>query len=141
MLPKIGYLTIEQEEKQQGLPRGKSFLFDFNQGDFVLKDGKLIPAEGEEALKIWIEKVLRTDKGKYPIYSTEYGVSLEDLIIGHNLPLEFIKSEVKREVTETLMTHPDITSISDWKLEKSSSRLMISFQVNDSISQEVIFNV
>lgn len=141
MLPKIGYLKIEAEQEQQDLPIGKSFLFDFQRGDFILRDGKLVAVEGEAALRIWIEKVLRTDKYKYPIYSREYGISLEDLIIGHNLPLEFIKSEVKREVTEALLAHPHITDISDWQLVKTNSQLIISFKVNHSIDQEVIFNV
>ncbi|SCY92956.1 DUF2634 domain-containing protein [Alkaliphilus peptidifermentans] len=141
MLPKIGYLQIEKEEGQQDLQLGKSFLFDFKKGDFILKDGKLVEINNIEALKIWIEKVLRTDRNKYKIYTSQYGISIEDLIIGQNLPIEFIKSEVKREVSEALLKHPLINNISNWHLEKDGSNLTISFKVNNSITQEVILGV
>lgn len=141
MLPKVGYLQIEGTETQENATVGKSYLFDFKKGDFVLRDGKLVEANDLEALKIWIKKVLSTEKNKFQAYSREYGISVEDLMIGHNLPLEFIKSEVKREVTEALTKHPLISSVSNWQLEKNSSNLVISFKMNNSITQEVRLGV
>ena len=32
----------------------KSFLFDFDTGDFNVRDGKLIECDGIEAVKVWI---------------------------------------------------------------------------------------
>lgn len=141
MLPSIGYLQIEAQEKGQGVQMGRSFLYDFDSGDFVLKDGRLVEADPEAALCIWIEKLLRTEKRKYEIYSSSYGASLEDLIIGQNLPIEFIKSEIKREITEALMKHPLVKSISGWRLERSGSQLMVSFKVNNTLEQEVMLGV
>ena len=40
----------------------KSYLFDFTTGDFVVRDGKLIECDGIESIKVWIEKILRTEK-------------------------------------------------------------------------------
>ena len=40
----------------------KSYLFDFTTGDFALRDGKLIECDGIESIKVWIEKILRTEK-------------------------------------------------------------------------------
>lgn len=69
---------------------GKSYLYDFEKGDFVIRDGKLIECDGIEALKVWIEKILRTEKGRYQIYDgTSYGCQLEDLIIGNSYAIEF----------------------------------------------------
>ncbi len=42
------------------LTAGKSFLFDFKAGDFVVRDGKLVECDGMDAIKVWIEKILRT---------------------------------------------------------------------------------
>ena len=56
----------------------KTFLFDFNRGDFVLRDGKLVVCDGIEAVKVWIEKIIRTEKNRYSIYvGTQYGCHLE----------------------------------------------------------------
>jgi len=113
---------------------GKSFLFDFEKGDFVLKDGKLVVIEDNEAIKVWIEKVLRTEKFKFKVYEKEdtrleYGVTLQDLIVGNNYPLEFIQSEMKREVTEALLKHPLIVGLDNWNIEKDNPILRISFKV------------
>ena len=40
----------------------KSYLFDFENGDFIVRDGKLIECDGIESIKAWIEKILRTEK-------------------------------------------------------------------------------
>lgn len=127
---------------------GKSFLFDFEKGDFILQDGKLVEVEGNESIKIWIEKILRTEKFKFKIYeriedTNEYGITLQDLITGYDYPLEFIKSEIEREISEALIKHPSIDSIEEWNIEKSNPVLKISFKVvlNDGniLSEEVSY--
>ncbi|MEG0775502.1 DUF2634 domain-containing protein [Clostridium sp.] len=113
---------------------GKSFLFDFNTGDFVLKDGKLVVIEDIEALKVWIEKILRTEKYKFKVYEKEdtrleYGVTLQDLIVGNNYPIEFIQSEIRREVAAALLKHPLILGLDNWNIEKDNPILKVSFRV------------
>lgn len=113
---------------------GKSFLFDFNKGDFVLQDGKFIEVYGDESLKVWIEKILRTEKFKFKIYekyndTDEYGITLQDLITGYDYPLDFVKSEVEREVTNALLKHPAINRLENWNIEKNNPALKISFVV------------
>lgn len=112
---------------------GKSFLFDFDKGDFVVKDGKLVAAENIEALKIWVEKILRTEKFKFKIYKKdtkrEYGITLQDLIVGYDYPKQFIEAEIKREVTEALLKHPLVSSLDNWSIEKNNPILKISFKV------------
>ena len=51
---------------------GKTLNFDFDAGDFVVKDGKVVTLTGLEALKIWIKKILRTEKNKYKIINSCY---------------------------------------------------------------------
>ena len=68
-------ITFDGETKSSS--GTKSYLFDFDRGDFVVRDGKLIECDGIDAIKVWIEKILRTEKGRYPIYdNTEYGCHL-----------------------------------------------------------------
>lgn len=112
---------------------GKSFLFDFNRGDFVLKDGKLVEIEGIEALKVWVEKILKTEKFKFKIYENseinEYGVTLLELI-NKDYPIYFVESEIQREVTEALLKNAEINSVSNFTFSKEGRGLNISFEVS-----------
>lgn len=136
--------NIEQTEQKQGI----SYLFDFEKGDFVIKDGKLIEIEGKEAIKVWIEKILRTDKFKFKVYEEdegidEYGTTIKKLIQGRKLPQFFLQSELKREIEETLQKHIEIDSIEDFRTEQEQTTLTICFTVilrnGDSFNEEVKF--
>lgn len=108
----------------------KTYLFDFDKGDFVIRDGKLIECDGVEAIKVWIEKILRTEKGRFKIYdNTEYGCHLEDLIIGNSYTMEFIEAELKREIEEALLQHPKIQSINSFVLSRNSNSITVEMEV------------
>lgn len=133
--------NIDQETKTT---LGKSFLFDFNTGDFVLKDGKLVEVEGIEALKIWIQKILKTEKFKFKIYETgetnEYGVTLLDLI-NKGYPTYFVQAEIQREITEALLMNPEINDISNFIFARETRGLAVTFTVDSiygSTENEVI---
>lgn len=148
MLPEIADLEFVNEdllEEDEPLI-GKSFLFDFKKGDFVLKDGKLVVLEGIEALKMWIIKVIRTEKFRFRIYENtefendeQYGVMLEDLI-GSNFDREFIEAEIEREVREALLLHEYIVSVDEWQFERNSKKMTVSFAVttyDETLNMEV----
>lgn len=154
MFPEIDENTttpIDQEETDKAAYEGKSFLFDFDKGDFVYRNGKMVSVTGIEALKVWITKVLKTEKFKFKIYEkeedekeVEFGVTIEDLIIGHNYSQAFIESELKREINIALLKHPKIDSLSDFVFERDKAHLIVSFTVNlvdeESFTKEVSFN-
>ena len=108
----------------------KSFLFDFDTGDFVVRDGKLIECDGIEAVKVWIEKILRTEKGRFKIYdNTEYGARLEDLIVGNSYSVAFIESELKREIEDALLQNPQIRSVSNIQITRGINSLTVELEV------------
>lgn len=128
--------------------QGKTFLYDFDKGDFVLRDGKLVGIEGVEGVKVWINKVLRTEKFKFKIYETEedqdeYGVTIKKLVSGRKFPVFFLESELEREITESLMKNVEINNIKDFKIEQQLTTLTIYFTVvlknEESFAQEVNF--
>lgn len=54
----------------------KDFMFDFEKGEFVIENGKILDIDGIECFKMHISKFMNTEKDKYKIYkNTEYGVS------------------------------------------------------------------
>ena len=108
----------------------KSYLFDFDSGDFVVRDGKLIECDGIDTIKVWIEKILRTEKGRYNIYNnTEYGCHLEDLIIGNSYTVEFIEDELKREIEDALKQNPQITSVTNVQITRSKNSITVTLEV------------
>lgn len=109
---------------------GKSFLFDFTAGDFIIRDGKLVECKGIDAIKVWIEKILRTEKGRFRIYNdTDYGCRIEDLLIGSNYPVTFIEAELKREIEDALKQNPNILSVSNFSIERTASGITVSMEV------------
>ncbi|MGE7951627.1 DUF2634 domain-containing protein [Lysinibacillus xylanilyticus] len=130
MLPKIAQLEFNNQEIKTDLPPlGKSFLYDFKKGDFVIRNGKMVEVHGLETLKQWILKVLKTERFRFRIYKgIPYGVTLEDLI-GSNLPRAFVEAEIKREVTESLMEHTHIQAIQEWQFTRDGKWMRIKFRV------------
>jgi len=114
---------------------GKSFLIDFTAGDFIIRDGKLVECKGIEAIKVWIEKILRTEKERFNIYNdTDYGCRIEDLLIGSNYPVTFIEAELKREIEDALKQNPNILSVSNFSIERTASGITVSMEVETSDS-------
>lgn len=146
MLPEITELELPKitQETEQKKDLGKSFLFDFKKKDFVLESGRLIEIDGIKAIQVWIEKILRTQKSKWKIYKgTDYGTTIEDLIVGHGYPKSFLESELKREITEALLKHPKIESLSEWEFRREKDKLHVIFTVNlkdgKTFNKEVAF--
>lgn len=112
---------------------GASFNFDFNAGEFVMKDGNIEELTGIDAIKMYITKLVKTDKNKFKIYATgvsdEYGISLLDLINSNN-PYFFIQSEVQRELTEEILKNVEILSVSNFTFARATDILTVNFTVN-----------
>jgi len=124
---------------------GKSYIFDFTTGDFIINDGRLVISDDVTAIKVWVEKILRTEKGRFAIYDgLNYGTSLEDLIIGTNYSISFVESELKREIEDALFQHPQISSISGLVLTRDEAGIMVEFTVvlkdGTAIDSEVNLN-
>lgn len=146
-LPEITKLELKlKEQAPVSRDLGLTYLFDFAKGDFALRDGKLIPTSGYEALKVWIEKVLRTERFRFKVYErqdgNEYGVSVEDLLGRHYSP-EFARAEWQREIAEALTKHPQVVGISNVEFRQVGAEATVSFKVElysgDSWTQEVRF--
>ena len=128
MFPNSTDITIDNESN---ISSGtKSYIFDFENGDFVVRDGKLIECDSIDAIKVWIEKILLTEKGRYPIYdNTEYGCHLEDLIIGNSYTAEFIEAELKREIEDALKQNPQNTSVTNFNIIRNKNAITVTLEV------------
>lgn len=111
---------------------GKSFLFDFKKGDFVLDGtGNLKPLSNFEALKIWIEKILKTDRNKFIIYEgSNYGIDSLKELVNSDYNFEFIKAEIEINIKDVLLQNTAIKSVEDFKFERDKRQLLVSFNIS-----------
>ncbi|AQS09691.1 hypothetical protein CLOBY_18220 [Clostridium saccharobutylicum] len=123
---------------------GKSPQFDFDVGDFVVKDGKVETVTGLKAVKLWIQKILMTEKNKYKIYNTndieKYGVSLLEVITSKQ-PLSYIQAQVQSIITKELLKNSDIKSVINFVFVRDKKLLNCTFTVNTvygSIEESVV---
>lgn len=145
MLPRITELEFDTQQLPETLPPlGKSFLYDFENGQFTLVNGKMVELHGLDSLKMWIMKVMKTERFRFRVYdNVEYGVTLEDLI-GSNLPRAYIEAEIKREVTSALTRHTHIENIEEWSFVRDGKWMRIKFRVitvEGAFEMEVNMNV
>jgi hypothetical protein len=119
---------ITENMESEELPVPKEYAWDFENNNFILKDGKFIIVEGTEAIKIWVWKSLNAKRFKYLAYSWDYGHELEDLI-GQGLSREALSSEVERYLNECLEINPYISDVTDIAFDIDGSKVSISFKV------------
>lgn len=79
-----------------------------------------------EALRQVILKVLATEQYEYPIYSFDYGISLEDLV---GKDLAYVSIELQRRITECLLEDERIISVDQFTFDVSEDELSCSFIV------------
>lgn len=96
---------------EQELPSFREYAWDFENDCFIYDDtGKRIIVEGDEALKIWVYKALKTERYEYLAYSWQYGIELKPFI-GKVMGVYERYSELKRVIIECLMVNPYIRSV------------------------------
>jgi hypothetical protein len=136
MIPTQDSSLSENTGTENNIGQGIILSYNFETGEFNMKDGKVIELTGLEGLKMWVQKVLRTEKHKFKIYTGTdstyaYGISLLEYL-NSDLPYDFIKAEIQREITETLLNNKAISSITDFSFERVNDILNVSFTINST---------
>lgn len=120
------FITNEElTENTEPMPLYKEIAWDYDNDKIVLINGSPKIVEGNEAIKVWVYKAIKTMRYKYPIYTWEYGCEMDSLL-GKGLQNDLIKSETKRYIEEALLINPYILSVSDIEVELNESILGIS---------------
>lgn len=123
---------------------GKSFLFDFNVGEFITDNkGNLVETIGIESLKVWIKKILNTDINSFDIYkNTDYGAENLLNLVTSDFPMPFKKAEIERIVTTALLSNSDIKSVQNFEFERNKRLLIVRFDcttIYGTVESEVVF--
>lgn len=106
LFPTIGVPATPSARLNRKVKFGRSWIFDFDEGEFRLTAARRIEeADETQAYYEWCQKALLTMRYRYVIYSPDYGSELHKLF-RMTLSRAAIESEIARMVTETLMIDP-----------------------------------
>ena len=114
------FATIQNTATEKELPMFKEYAWDFDKDCFIYdSDGKHILLEGNEAVKIWCYKALKTERFMYLAYTHGFGIELYPFMT-KVMGIKQRKSELRRMVTEALMVNPYILSIDSIAFEEEN---------------------
>ena len=119
---------VEQEQSQLAPEYPKSYLFDFEKGDFVLDGaGRIVIADGHTAWAQWCVKTVMTERFACLAYSWNYGVEVEQAIKQPDRAL--VEMEIERTITEALMADPRTELVRDFSFKWYADELYVTFTV------------
>lgn len=122
------FTDTQQVIVEADLPLFKEIAIDFNTGEPILQNGEVIILEKTEALKVWVWKILKTERNRYLVYSEDYG---NDLIenIGQIYDKTTKDALMINEIKTCLLVNPYITNVYNFSIEGGRSPI-ISFNVD-----------
>ncbi|WP_028553155.1 DUF2634 domain-containing protein [Paenibacillus sp. UNC451MF] len=126
--PQERTITVSKKAKPS-----RTYSLEFDNGTI----GELI--DGTAALRQFIRKALATPRYRYLIYNDQYGSEVEKLI-GQDLPLALLQSEIPRLIKEALIYDDRIRDVYGFEIRREFDTLYISFSVSTvvgTIQEEV----
>lgn len=121
------------------LPMYYEVGWDYLKDEPLIENNEFVIVEGNEAIKVWIYKAIKTVRYQYPIYSWDYGCEISSLV-GQKYTKGLTKSEAERYIKEAILINPYITDVKIIDIDFSEDILSVSIQV-DTIYWEVNVNV
>ncbi|MBF1346180.1 MAG: DUF2634 domain-containing protein [Megasphaera micronuciformis] len=77
-------------------------------------------------MKLAVFKILSTERYRYPIYSWNYGIELEDLF---GQPIPYVYAELQRRITEALEADDRIISVTGFEFSHDDGDVFARFDV------------
>lgn len=119
---------VEQKQTEPAPKYGKSWLFDFEKGDFVVDGaGRVVEVDGHTAWVQWCVKTVLTQRFAHVIYSFDYGTELEEA--SKQPSRKAVEAELERTITEALLVDPRTEVVKDFAFEWDGDIVKVSFTV------------
>ena len=129
---------VLDDTASEELPLYREYAYDFERNCLLTgPDGNTYLVEGNEALRIWIYKALRTPRYAHAAYDDDYGCELDNLI-GEPMSSDVTHLEIKRYITEALMVNPYIEELSDFTFTSTHSGVEVTFAVSTGYGTDTI---
>ena len=114
------FLGVTQPVESNSLPLFKMYAWNFDEDCFQRDgNGHRILLTGDDALKVWIYKVCRTERYVWLAYSRRFGIELVPFI-GKNMNVGERRSEIQRMIIEAILVNPYVKSIDSIELNESN---------------------
>lgn len=134
---------IPATEEEQEIPETAvmaGFRFDYKNNAFVMDAGSPAEVTGVEAVKEWIQLVVRTAQKRYAIYPSNFGARAQDLVgkkVG-GTPKGLDLSELRRQLLESSKHLKAIRGISRMTYEDGAIHCTVELETEVGFAQEVI---
>ncbi|MGJ9460127.1 DUF2634 domain-containing protein [Oceanobacillus sp. CF4.6] len=122
--PEVNIPELEEDEEQV-IETMRTYKIDFEKNEIT---NEFI--NGIEAISQFVHMRMRTPRYVYPIYSTDEGNEIEELIADKNVTEEFKIVELPRLITEALIYDERITDVTDYIIEHIDDAFRIRFKVH-----------
>lgn len=109
----------------ESLPLYKEVAWDFENNIPIVEKGDFKVVEGNEAIKTWVYKAMKTERFRYLIYSWDFGSELDGLI-GQSYTPNLTKAESIRYIKEALLINPYIRNVSNVEVTFDRGKLYIT---------------
>lgn len=128
LFPKFDMPDLVEAVEDTSIAYPKSWLFDFDTGDFVLDGaGNVVEADGLTAWVQWCVKAVLTQRLAFVVYNWDYGVDIENVMKQPTRAV--IEAELEKEITEALMTDPRTAEVKNFAFEWSGDELHVNFDI------------
>jgi len=117
---------VEQQQTEPAPKYGKSWLFDFEKGDFALDGaGRVVEADGHTAWAQWCIKTVLTERFAYLAYSQNYGTEIEAAL--KQPSRQAVEAELERVITEALLADPRTEMVRDFSFVWQGDEVSVAF--------------
>jgi hypothetical protein len=128
----------EEDAAETAASLGMVPLYDFNNRQYVVRDGKVVMASEDEAIQQWVAFLILTKKDRFPVYNeTEFGTYIENYIGLRGSNLGFVASEFRREIEEGCQANPGIDHIEDFEMTVTNGVGQVSLTVVKTSGEQV----
>lgn len=121
MSAEFPFLDTTKQATAQSLPLFKEYAWDFDNNCFIYDgNGNMILLESNDAIKVWLYKMVMTQRNRFLAYTPRYGFEGKELI-GKVIGVKERRSELRRELIEAIMVNPYIKSIDNIEFVESDT--------------------
>lgn len=123
---------VKQEESALYPEYPKSYLFDFEKGEFVVDGtGRIVIADGHTAWVQWCIKTVMTERFAHLIYSSDYGVEIESAL--KQPSRKAVEAELERTITEALLVDPRTKTVRNFVFTWEGDQIKVAFTIEPTI--------
>ena len=128
-MAEYAFANATKTSTAESLPLFKEYAWDFETDNFIYdNNGNHILLEGNEAIKVWCYKALKTERFMYLAYTHGFGIELYPFM-AKVMGIMQRKSELKRIVTEALMVNPYIVSVDSVTFDENNRNEEMDIQI------------